>query len=507
MKKGFALTLILLSLVTLAFGNEKSEKTIDQQIYHLQQAIQMRDYALMKEIIADDFSIGVYHYQMKERLLKSIVANYPAIQEIHREGEPSKDRNGNTLVPVIFRLENGKEIASQIGFDANQKIKYVGVFDLIYGVNRVSDKGLIASLPFEIVEGKIHIEIRLNDSSVPLTMLFDTGADGIGLSPQAAKKVGIGNFEEKRTSVVGGSTNVKLSRGNTLHIAENITLKNQSVVVFPGQERKEDGLIGGNILRNFTTSVDFDQKVIELYDFNSYNASPNSTALPFNYGTGLPVIDAMLTFGAKEKKEVKADLIFDTGAGYNMILFGPFVGANQLTEGFDAVAHSNNISMGLVTPTLLGELTRLQLGDRELENFIVSLQQEVEGRDDRIKNAGSLGINIISRFNFTIDALHKRIYLEPNQSFTNPFEFVLGGMFLNYDLSGELIVKQVVKGSQPDIEGIKAGDKVLMIEGYSPEDIKKEGVRYQLLNSEKDELIFRIASETQTMQLNLPKKL
>lgn len=485
-------------------GRDMGRRGVIEQLKLFEKAMSERNYPLMESIIAPRFSIGVYHYQMKDKLLKVIVERYPEIISVKQSGKIQEDQEGNAVLPVTFLQQDNRTKDTFIAFDKNDAIRYVGAFDEIYGIDRRTDRGLIEELPFEIKDGKICIQIRLNNSEEALTMLFDTGADGIGLSPAAAKRVGINNFQNRNANVVGGSTSVRFSQGNILHLGEKISLKNQNLVVFPSHERKEDGLLGGNLLRNFTTRVDFDRKVIQLYDFNSFEPKKEASVINFNYGTGLPIIEAEMIFENKDKT-VSGDLIFDTGAGYNLILFGGFVQDNSLTEGFKAIAHSTNVSMGIVSPTLLGELASLELADQKLENLIITLQEKVGGRKEKITNAGSLGIEVIKKFNFTIDALHKKIYLEPNANYSQPFEFVIGGMFLEFSSDDTLIVKEVIRGSKPDLEGVKEGDSILMIDGYQADEFKKESIRRKVMNSVDSNLTVRIGSAEQTLQLELPK--
>ncbi|MEO6522475.1 MAG: hypothetical protein ABIN91_12400 [Mucilaginibacter sp.] len=51
---------------------------------------------------------------------------------------------------------------------------------------------------------------------------------------------------------------------------------------------------------------------------------------------------------------------------------------------------------------------------------------------------GSIGIRLISRYNFTINPVKKEIHFVPNKTYHYPMDFVLGGYLMGYDTDGTL---------------------------------------------------------------------
>ncbi|WP_200976049.1 retropepsin-like aspartic protease [Echinicola sp. 20G] len=494
----WGLTVLLVGLsVFSSFAQTK--KHLEEAVGAFEKAMISRDVEAVKKLLAPDFMIGVYDGQEMQYLLDGIVKRYSAIEAITYQGK--KNHRKLVLTKVNIQLEKGEEITTNLAFNKDAQLSYVDLFDGFYDLDRYSDHGLVATIPFEMENNKIIIKAKMNDCQETLKLIFDTGADGMALSPKVAEMVGVKNIRDHKTAVVGGSTKVKFSSGNTVHLTEKLSLSNQNLVIFQGMEDKVDGLIGGGVLRKFTTKFDFDKGEIELYDFNSFEPSPEAAVFNVDFGSGVPEIPIKYYLSNK-KEELTAEMVFDTGAGYSMIFFGPYVGQEKLTEGFEAAFHSTNYSMGMATPIQIGYMDYARIGDQKIENVLVSLQQYDPQNKDWITSSGSFGIELIKKFHVTIDRLHKKIYLEPNESFSKPTEFVIAGMVLHFNDQEELEIKQVIQGSAASREGLRPGGKIMMIGDFTSDDLLENGLN-ELLNIEQSSITVRVLAGEQAMQLEL----
>ncbi|MBD8487755.1 aspartyl protease family protein [Echinicola sp. CAU 1574] len=477
----------------------QSKKQLEQGVGAFEKAMISRDAEAVKELLAPDFMIGVYDGDEMNYLLEGLVKQYYAIESITFQG--NKKHGELVLANVKIQLEKGEEITTNLAFNKDAQLTYVDLFDGFYDLDRYSDHGLVATIPFVMENNKIIIKATMNDSEKVLRFIFDTGADGMALSPEAAEEVQVKHIRDHETAVVGGKTTVKFSSGNTVHLAEELSLDKQNLVIFPGMDSQVDGLIGGGILRKYTTQFDFDRKVIELYDFNSFQPNPEAAVLDVDFSSGVPEIPISYYLANKEE-ELTAEMVFDTGAGYSMIFFGPYVGQEQLSDGFEAAFHSTNYSMGMATPIQIGYIDYARIGDHKMENILVSLQQYDPQNKDWITSSGSFGIALIKKFHVTIDRLHKKLYMEPNQVFAKPSDFAIGGMVLHFNEDDELEIKQVIQGSAANREGLKVGSKITMIDDFTSEDLLSDGLG-QLLDKAAGSITVRVLYGEQMMQLDL----
>lgn len=273
----------------------------------------------------------------------------------------------------------------------------------------------VARIPFESRNGSIILTVKLNDFPRPLKLLFDTGADGMAVGQSLADSIGLKVARTQKASVVGGSMDISVSTGNTVHM-RNFDFKNQSIAIFK-EMRKEgtDGIIGNTLARHYIVKVDYDRKEMLLYKFGDFEEK-NGTAISFSIPSGLFIIPGTLSITADQPHS--GNFVFDTGAAYDLICFRPFVKQHRLlVSGFKAESHGSTTSMGIATPTFAGKAAAFSFSNMPpLKDMSVTLM--AGGGQSENWNPGfdgSIGVGLISRYNFTINMQKKEIYLLPNQ--------------------------------------------------------------------------------------------
>lgn len=489
--KKFLLSVILLSGLAVC-----AQVNIQKSLETFEKAFQNKDYNSMKELLASDFTVGTGDSSSNDFYLNGIFNALPALDSL--QIGKSVVAKSETRVPVYFFFKGKDKKASEIVFTEANKILYVTYFDKLYGVDRNAEVKKVASIPFEILEGGIAIKIKLNKSDREFIMQFDTGADGMALNPDSAYKAGVVVTKTKSASVVGGSHQVQYSADNTIYIGDQV-LKNQGLVIFP-KSGAFDGLFGANLLRNFITRVNFDTKTIDLYNFGNYVYDGKAKPLVFDYKTGLPVVKMKLTF--EDKKSVEGNFTFDTGAGYDLIAYGPFNHKHDLQASLKTEYTSTNHSLGHQTQIIGGAIPNVAINGNNFSNVTVALQEYQENNKNWASADGSLGIELIKRFNFTIDLLHKTVYLEPNKNFKKPSSFYLSGIELDFDDQNNLIIKKIVNSDNEDLKRVKTGAKVIQINDFEAKDLLKPE-NLKKLKENKEVKDFIIEQGDQSMQISI----
>ncbi|MCD0472236.1 retropepsin-like aspartic protease [Flavobacterium sp. JAS] len=486
--------MLWISFTGLCANAQKS--TIPQVIKAFGKSFQNKDYNSLKNLLAPEFTVGVGDSSSNEFYLNGIFNAFPALDSL-QVGKSTVVKN-ETRVAVDFCFKGKEKKASEIVFNKENKILYVAFFDKLYRVDRNAAVQKVASIPFEMIENAIAIKIKLNKSDREFLMLFDTGADGMALNPDSAYKAGVVVTSNKSTSVVGGSQQVQYSANNTIYIG-NQTIPNQGLVIFP-KSSVYDGLFGANLLRNYITKVNFDTHTIDLYNFGSYVYDGKAKPFVFDYKTGLPVVKLSLTF--EDKKTVEGNFTFDTGAGYDLIAYGPFNHKNDLQKSLKTEYVSTNHSLGKQTQIIGGTIPNISINGNNFPDVTIALQEYQEDNKSWASADGSLGIDLIKRFNFTIDLLHKTMYLEPNKSFKKTSSFYLSGLDLDFDEQNNLIIKRIINSENEELKSIKPGAKITQINDFestdlrNPENIKK-------LKTSKETKDFIIEQNEQSLRISL----
>lgn len=472
------------------------KKNTTETIKAFEQAFQQKDYNSIKKLLAQEFTIGVGDSSSNEFYLNGIFKAFPALDSI-QIGKNVKVHH-ETYASVNFYFQGKEKKPSQIVFNAVNEIVSVSFFDGLYKVDRNAEVKKVASIPFEIVENGIAIKIKLNKADREFLMLFDTGADGMALNPDSAYKAGVVVTKSKSASVVGGSQQVQYSADNTIYIGDQV-LKNQGLVIFP-KHGVYDGLFGANLLRNFITSVNFDTMTIDLYNFGNFNYWGKAKPYVFDYKSGLPVVKMNLTF--EDKKTVEGNFTFDTGAGYDLIAYGPFNHKNSLEASLKTEYNSVNFSLGKQTKIVSGAIPNVAINGNNFPNVTIALQEYDEANKAWAFADGSLGIDLIKRFNFTIDLLHKTVYLEPNKNFKKMSSFYLGGLDLDFDENQNLLVKKIINQENEDLKKVKIGAKVTQINDFEAKDLLQPQ-NLKKLKASKESKDFIIEQDDQSMRISI----
>lgn len=479
MIRRFLLVFFIGSLVTAAYAQQITKEAVYGKI---KEAFQTKKASALSSLLAPEFSLGVYTNPTAEKMLGNIISRY-AVDSISMGTYESKG-NKNTLALSLY-LPDNKVKTTTAWLNNQNQILYVDLFDELYRLNRYGDAKLVASIPFEVHNGSIIITARINDFERPLKLLFDTGADGMAMSKVLADSVGLIESRSNEASVVGGTQKIIVSEGNTVKFTD-FEYKNQSIAIFEKMSDRFDGIIGNIIARDYIVKVDYDKAVIELFNFGNYEYEKEGSSTAINFPSGLPVVPLTMQVG---KKIVDGKFIFDTGAGYYLIAFGPFVKKNLLlTNGFVPWFNSSTVSMGHASPTFTGNFSDVTIGDIKFTDFPGTLKAHMAGDENwNPSGDGSLGIKIISRFNFTINLADKIIHFTPNKYYNLPHDFMLAKWYMSFNEKKEILVNNFT-GMNPEKELLQQGDIILSVNNTTSEklcDKPDKLIKLQTLNESK----------------------
>jgi len=227
------------------------------------------------------------------------------------------------------------------------------------------------------------------------------------------------------------------------------------------------GLIGYKIFSQFIIHIDYVRKVITLYDPEHFRYKPGrddktlplviSNMKPYVYGTVLN----------EKGREVTVKLLIDSGANHAIWLLP------GTREGLAMPSRTVNMYLGSgLSGNINGRIGRLpsfRLGPFSFPQVIVaypdtlSLQNIIwaDGRN------GSLGAEILRRFDVTLDYSNHRITLRPNKYFHAPFTVNRAGITISAPIPGTAyyLISDLRKNSSAVRAGLKRGDKLDKING------------------------------------------
>ncbi len=333
-----------------------------------------------------------------------------------------------------------------------------------------------ARIPFRVSSGLILIHVRINEAK-ELKMYLDTGMSAavvVLFHKELVEELGLKNAQ---SVLLGGAGSGERKQGTLAPGAkvrvDELEMVNQMVVVFDDSRETSpwqvDGIIGKTFFDKYLTWIDYENSIISLYEPAEAQVDGPFRQIPVNLDTGFPIMEATLSLDSQ--KEIPVKLVFDLGHR-NALFLNVNEKRGVLTPRPTVRGLAGRGIQGEV-PALIGRLPELNIGPFSLKNIPTSFLapgSNIGFSRDRVD--GDIGQLVFNRFNIILDYAHKRIFLAPNASFDQPYEYDMSGMVLEQDREDIYYVVYVIENSPAAEKSIIKGDKIISINGKDIRDYK-----------------------------------
>jgi len=332
----------------------------------------------------------------------------------------------------------------------------------------LSDSGF-AKVPFDIYRGDIRFRGEINGREVHL--LLDDGfmwdqilfwgspqVDSLGLTYDG--EISIGNSDD------ADAIPSKTASGITVNFP-GVEFTDQTAIITPyssGTSTMWSGSVGqvsGTFLKHFVVDINFDEMVITLIEPDKFVYRGGGVEIPWKpMGFGPWAIPATLVLS--DGRTTPLDLMMDLG--YNDQLQVSTTGEHKIPVPEKSLPASLGFNIqGTETRGYLGRMPQVDIGGYKINDVIVSyVSKEHSGNTF---HEVMVGLGLLSRFNLVFDYSRQRMFIEPNNSFAEPFECNMSGVEMSRVRGEYRDILRVYPGSPGAEAGLQAGDKVVEING------------------------------------------
>lgn len=384
----------------------------------------------------------------------------------------------------------------------------------------------VEKINFELINNLIVIPIDVN--GVKLSFILDTGVSHPILFNLADQdSIQLNNVSEIELRGLGDGEPIKALRstGNIFKLGNIRNFSQQLHVVLdkeinfsPSLGVPIHGIIGYDLFRDFVVEVNYARRNIKFHDPATYAAKKrkNRITLPMAVVNRRAFIEGEVSVAGESGIPVK--LLIDTGSSDAVWLFDSPEKGIVLPDRF----YEDYLGRGLAGE-IYGSRTkveRIRIGTFELYDAKAAfpyMEYFATGTSLGDRN-GSLGAEILRRFNIIFDYRGRKIILSKNSNFSDPFRYNMSGLALQHngmryvveqldELQGgsksdnrtfgdvkilvgnrtqvslvpEIVVSAIRAGSPADDAGLREGDVILAVNGKRVHKYKLQEV-LQMIN-------------------------
>lgn len=331
-------------------------------------------------------------------------------------------------------------------------------------------------IPIEVYHNLILVPIRINDS-FEMNFILDTGVKTTILTEMAiARFLSLQHVRDIQVRGLGVGENIDAYAASGLTIKlPGVEGKNMGLIILPPNilnfselfGQPVYGIIGYDLFQYFTIEINYEQEYIRLYDPAKYKVrGRKNVEIPLEMKRFKPFIKTGWANKDTTQKGKNATMLLDTGASQAVSFFYKDIDIPKLTIDTYLGLGLNGDIYGK-----LGKVSGFSIDKFRFDGVVAAYPDEASLNFLSEGNSwhGSIGGEILKRFNVVFDYPHKRLILKKNADYNKPFTYNSSGVELIAigDQYEQLKVNFIRPGSPADKAGLKEGDILLTLNGTS----------------------------------------
>jgi hypothetical protein len=259
----------------------------------------------------------------------------------------------------------------------------------------------------------------------PIVQVSVNGAAAVPFVVDTGATIHLIDEEVARQARVAGTSDLQMHGGGQAgvqaHIAESLTMKvgdltwaaQRAAIVPLGYPKRKHfaGLLGAQILKQYTVRFNFNGRTMSLLDPIRYKPPTGAVLVPFELDEDLPIVHVTLDAGTGP---LEARLMVDTGAATFIDLNRPFVDAHKLLAAIpDARPDDRPAALGGTAPFLYGTARHVVFGGVTFDRPRIGLSRATSGSSARSERDGILGNDLLRHWLVDVDYSRRTLVLVP----------------------------------------------------------------------------------------------
>jgi hypothetical protein len=397
----------------------------------------------------------------------------------------------------------------------SSSVAYNQINPKMFQFKRRTNKSL--TVPFQFINNLIVISLKINNSDT-LRFILDSGLnntllldfpDSLKSTMQLGRKIeiyGIGNgppleaihsFENEIT--IGGIT---ANHQDICIIEHNVTGISNKLGM------RIHGLIGYSLFKDFIIHIDYERSQVTFYrpEKYKYRLRRKSMVFSLHIENNKPYINFPVSI--VKDKPIQAKLLIDTGASYPLWLLLSTNDSIILPAKF--INTYLGAGLGGDLYGAVGKIYQIEIRDHVLKNIFTafpdsSLLRTTLNNDDR---NGSIGEEILRRFDIILDYRNEKMVLRPNHHFREEFRYNMSGIEVIAQVPELPIytISTITDNSPGSRCGLQVGDRILEINREKTLNMKLSEITNILQQKKGKKVKLKIARDgdliTTTLILN-----
>lgn len=332
----------------------------------------------------------------------------------------------------------------------------------------------LTSLEFRVLNGGIIVaKVRLDNFPDTLNFIFDTGCGGASLDSSTAQRFHLyPRQSEFIVKGIAGERHQRLLENRRLQIGQlsvdSLTVQvNDYDILSCIYGEKIDGIIGYAFFSRYLVRVDYDSSKLEVYTKGPVRY-PEGGFLLRPRVFGLPMLEGHLT----DARSILGRFYFDTGAGLCLLFSSNFTSDSAVfSPKRKKPVRTQGAGLGGKTYFQLTTLRNFSLGPFRFHQIPTLIFDDAYDVTSYPQLGGLIGNDLLRRFNLIINYPRSEIYIVPNSSYRQPFDYSYSGVFIAL-IDGKVVITDVMEDSPGDKSGLKEGDIILAINGDATQSIQ-----------------------------------